>query len=372
MTTNFSNYSDLTKSASELRADPITGRHAIIAAGRAERPAAFAAPEDTPGAPVGGGRACPFCEGNERLTPPEIWADRPPGAPPDSPGWHVRVVPNKYPAFAPTRADAGSRNGMPNSDRAAPGAQGGAQGGAAAANPLAGAAQPAAGSHEVIVHGPIHRTSLTQLPEETLVAVVATWRGRLAELRRAWQGAVTIITNQGRAAGASIEHSHAQVYASAFRPKLIATEVDRLTGVACAACDLVSREVELGTRVVAEDDGLVALCPWASIMPMEAMLLPARHDPSFESGHDDPLTFARAVTGILRRLHGALGFEPALNLVLHTAPPGVEDFHWHLHVYPRLTIPAGYELGTSTMINIVDPDHAAAKLRAAALPSSAH
>jgi UDPglucose--hexose-1-phosphate uridylyltransferase len=359
VTSNFSNNSHPLIAASELREDPITGRTTVIAAGRADRPAAFTAPDRTaaPGSSGGLGRAgrvCPFCEGNEGMTPPEVWADRDPGTAPDTPGWHVRVIPNKYPAFTPGRAGTGAGgNGIPG-----------------------GVARPAEGVHEVVVQGPDHRLSLTELPEATLVEVVAAWRRRLAELRRVWPGAVTLITNQGRDAGASLEHSHSQVCATSFRPALIATEAERLAGPACAACAMVGRERELGVRMVGEHEGLVALCPWASVTPMEALLLPAGHDARFEAGGGDPTEsaesardFAHALTGLLRRLTGAVGFEPAVNLVVHTAPPGVEDFHWHLHAYPRLTIPAGYELGTGTMINVVDPDHAAARLRAAALPA---
>jgi UDPglucose--hexose-1-phosphate uridylyltransferase len=335
---------------SELREDPLSGRRTIIAAGRADRPAAFAASgDDLPGANGSAARDCPFCAGRESLTPPEVWADRDPATAPDTPGWRIRVVPNKYPAFTstPSGNGAGAEAATPPGD----------------ARDGTGGGQVAGGSHEVVVHGPEHNIRLTELPEDVFTGVVAAWRRRLSALRQVWPGAVTVTVNEGRRAGASLEHSHSQVYATSFRPELISAEAERLAGPGCAACAMTKSELALGTRVVTECDGLVTLCPWASSTPMEALLLPTRHEASFEAGGDADRTIALALVDLLRRLNRALGFEPAHNLVLHTAPPGVQDFHWHLHAYPRLTTLAGYELGTGTMINILDPDDAAGRLR---------
>lgn len=316
-------------STSELREDSFTGHQVVLAAGRADRPAAFEQVHEERRGPAG----CPFCGGREDQTPPEVWADREDGTQADRPGWRIRVVPNKYPAFTPGPADAA-----------------------------------AAGRHEVVIHGPEHHATLSELPEATLVRVVATWRRRLAALVAeepvaGHDGAVVITVNQGRRAGATLEHSHSQVYATAFRPELVAAEMLRLSGSGCAGCAVAAAETGGGPRLVTESGGLLTVCPWASASPMESLILPAAHEPDFRGAAAGDTTVARALADVLGRLRAALDFEPPLNLVLHSAPAGVGDFHWHLHVVPRLTTPAGFEFGAGMSINVLDPDQAAAQLR---------
>jgi UDPglucose--hexose-1-phosphate uridylyltransferase len=319
----------------ELRQDPLCGGWVAITAGRAARPEAFLADEG----PVRGRLGCPFCPGNEHLTPPEVWADREPGTEPDRPGWRVRAVPNKFPAFAGQAAAPHQNGGLYR-------------------------AAPTAGVHEVIVHSPDHFATLADQPEPAVAAVVAAWRQRLAAHADGRFGAVMVIVNQGRIAGASLEHPHSQVFATAGRPERVAAELDRLAGDGCAACAVVAAERD-GPRVVERAAGLLTVCPWASSVPFEALLLPERHRARLEDGDADA-ALAAALRRLLRRLRGAAGVRAApYNLVLHTAPPGVDDFHWHLHLLPRLTTFGGFELGTGIVINVVDPDHAAAALRGA-------
>jgi len=321
----------------ELRQDPLSGCWVAITVGRAARPEAFLADAG----PVRGPLGCPFCAGNEHMTPPEVWADREPGSDPDGPGWRVRVVPNKFPAFA----------GPPNPS--GPGQNGGLY-----------RAMPTAGVHEVVIHSPDHTATLADLPEPALVRVLAAWRQRLASHRGGPFGAVVVIVNQGRTAGASLEHPHSQVFATAGRPERVKAELDRLAGSGCAACALVDAERD-GPRVVDRSGGLLTVCPWASAAPFEALVLPERHRPRFDeaAGGTDP-ALAAALRGLLRRLPGAAAARAPYNLVLHSAPPGTDDFHWHLHLLPRLTTYGGFELGTGIVINVVDPDRAAAALRA--------
>ncbi|HXP14889.1 MAG TPA: galactose-1-phosphate uridylyltransferase, partial [Actinomycetes bacterium] len=224
--------------------------------------------------------------------------------------------------------------------------------------------QPTAGVHEVVIHNPDHEATLAELPEPAVARVMAAWRGRLAAHRDPSLGSVLVIVNQGRTAGASLEHPHSQVFATAGRPDRVRAELDRLTGDACAACATVAAERD-GPRVVGRGGGLLTICPWASAAPFEALLLPGAHRPRFEDGDaaDDDAT-AAALGGLLRRFCGVAGDRAPYNLVLHSAPPGVDDFHWHLHLLPRLTTYGGFELGTGVIINVVDPDRAAEALRA--------
>jgi UDPglucose--hexose-1-phosphate uridylyltransferase len=324
----------------ELRQDPFSGGWVAITAGRAARPEAFLGDVGTARGPLG----CPFCPGNEHMTPPEVWADRDPGTEPDRPGWRVRVVPNKFPAFAgPPSAAGGVRRWV-------------------GSNGLYRAV-PTAGVHEVVVHNPDHEATLSDLQVPEVSRAMAAWRLRLDAHRDRDLGAVLIIVNQGRTAGASLEHPHSQLLATAGRPDRVAAEVDRLAGDGCAACATVAAERD-GPRLVDATGGLLALCPWASAAPFEALLLPTDHRPRFEDGGpDDDAAMAAALRGLLRRFCGVAGDHAPYNLVLHSAPPGARDFHWHLHLFPRLTTYGGFELGTGVIINVVDPDRAADALR---------
>jgi UDPglucose--hexose-1-phosphate uridylyltransferase len=318
----------------ELRQDPLTGRWVAISAGRAARPEAFMHEQGAPRGPLG----CPFCVGNEHMTPPEVWADREEGSAPDSPGWRVRVVPNKFPAFAGPDAPPG--HGLYR-------------------------AAPTAGAHEVVIHGTDHEATLAEQPAGEVARVLAAWGRRLAAWHDADLGSVTVIVNQGRLAGASLEHPHSQVFVTAGRPALVEAELARLTRQDCVACAMLNKE-RGGDRVVADADGLLAICPWASSLPFEALLLPEEHLARFgHGGGPGDAATAAALGGLLRRLAGATGPRTPYNLVLHTAPPGVGDFHWHLHLFPRLTTFGGFELASGIVINVVDPDQAAAAMRAA-------
>ena len=358
----------------ELRQDPLSGGWVAITAGRAARTEAFLGDVGAPRGPLG----CPFCPGNEHMTPPEVWADRDPGTDPDKPGWHVRVVPNKFPAFAGPLTAAttnGGSGGLKQPKPTAPEGSGESQGGAPVDQGPWGVAPrsngglyrsaPTAGVHEVVIHNPDHWATLADLPEPAVAQVMAAWRLRLAAHRDQAFGAVLVIVNQGRTAGASLEHPHSQVFATAGRPDRVQAELDRLTGDACAACAMVAAERD-GPRLVGATGDLLVLCPWASAAPFEALLLPAGHRPRFDlGGPEDDADIAAAVGDLLRRFREVAGDHAPYNLVLHSASPGVEDFHWHLHLLPRLTTYGGFELGTGVIINVVDPDRAAEALRAA-------
>ena len=323
----------------ELREDPLNGRLAAIAAGRAARPEAFLGDVGPPRGTLG----CPFCPGNEHMTPPEVWADRDPCSTADGPGWQVRVVPNKFPAFAGSPGGVDPDGGLYRS-------------------------APSAGAHEVVIHSTDHYASLADLSDKDVARVLGAYRQRLLAYRGGPFRSTVVIVNHGRTAGASLEHPHSQVIATVARPELVQAELDRLgasasPGAACAACAVVERE-RAGARAVEERDGLLTICPWASAAPYEALLLPVSHQPRFELGDESgDLATAGALGRLLRRFTAVVGSSAPYNLVLHSAPAGVDDFHWHLHLIPRLTTYGGFELATGIIINVVDPDRAAAALR---------
>jgi UDPglucose--hexose-1-phosphate uridylyltransferase len=341
----------------EVRLDQLTGLRTILAPSRADRPLDWSIPVDED---ADGGRAasCPFCEGREEKTPPETWADRPSG-PPDSPGWRVRAVPNLYPALgasgspdeAPTR---GLRDPLLASARSG--------------QPELFASAPAEGTHEVIIHSPEHVRSLAELSDQGgLIPALAAWRERIRAHAES-ASCVQLIVNEGPDAGASLEHSHAQLYALGFVPAGIARERERCRAHYEASqggdllTDVATEEVRRRERLVAIDDDAVLICPWASRSPFELRLIPRRPAPSFEL---DEGTGDAMVAAALRALRERFGAEPQLNLWVRTAPAGAEPFVWHIDLLPRLTVKAGFELATGVDINIYPPERAAGELREA-------
>ena len=314
---------------------------------------------------------CPFCEGREERTPPELGALRPGGGEPNGPGWRTRVVPNLYPALG---GEAGPEGGAPTAAGAgSPGAEAGSF--ASGGDPLLASrrtgepdlfsARPANGAHEVLINAPEHVTAMAELDEGQFAAAVSTWRERM----RAHAGApyVQLIVNEGGGAGASLEHTHAQLYALPFVPAAVARERERAgayaerTAGSGLLSDVLVEEVRRQERLVAIDDEAALICPWASRSPFELRVVPRREAASF-AGDD---AGAAMIHTALRVLAARFDGPPELNLWVRTAPSGDDRFHWHVDIAPRLTIKAGFELGTGVDINIYPPERAASDLREA-------
>jgi UDPglucose--hexose-1-phosphate uridylyltransferase len=332
----------------ELRIDPLSGLKVIVAGERGERPGAW--PE------LEGQEAIdpdddPFLEGHEDRTPPEVFALRPAGGRPNGPGWTVRVVPNLYPALAGDGGELESR-----SDPLAAGR----------GEPDLFAARPATGAHEVIVNGPRPVSSLADLQPEELLRAMEVWRERARIHTDAPY--VQVIVNEGRVAGASIPHTHAQLYALPFVPSAIARERERFTAYSDRTHgrnlleDLVQEEVRRRERVVAVDSEAVALCPFAARVPFHFQVVPRRPSARFED--EGPLA-AGLLHDVLGRLRAVLGGLPPLNLWVRSAPRGAERFCWRIDVLPRLAHLAGLELGTGVYLNVLPPERAADGLREA-------
>jgi UDPglucose--hexose-1-phosphate uridylyltransferase len=328
----------------ELRIDPLSGHRTIIAGERSRRPGGE--PRCEPPAPIDP-ETDPFAEGHEDRTPPELYAVRPGGGQPDAPGWQVRVVPNLYPALSPAE-------GLPAPTPALePRGQ-----------PQLFVSVPATGAHEVIINGPQPVLSLAELPLAQVQAAVETWRERMRA--HATSAYLQLIVNERREAGASLPHTHAQLYALDFVPAAIARERERSSAYTTRTMgqsllgDLVAEEVRRRERIVAIDDEAVLIAPYASRLPFQLMLAPRKPRARFE---DAGASGAALLHDGLRRLARHLGSSPPLNLWVRTAPLGAEDFCWRIDVLPRLTHLAGLELSTDVNLNIVAPEHAAAVLR---------
>lgn len=332
----------------ELRIDPLSGLRTIVAGERSERPGAFPGAGARP--PVDAAKD-PFREGHEDQTPPELYALRPGGGEADGPGWKVRVVPNLFPALSSdgTEDDGGGADPL----------------GEGRGEVDLFAARPATGAHEVIVNTPEPVSSLGDLSVEQLETAMGVWRERMAVHESA--ACVHLIINEGLQAGASLPHTHAQLYALEFVPALIARERERFTAYSDRTHgrnlleDLVQEEVRRRERLVAVDEEAVAVCPFAARVPFQLQIAPRRPVPRFED--PGPLG-ARLLHDILGRLARALGGDvPPLNFWVRTAPRGAEHFCWRIDVLPRLAQPAGLEVGAGVDLCPLPPERAAELLR---------
>ncbi len=271
------------------------------------------------------------------------------------------MVPNLYPALGGEAVDGA----------AATGGEAGAF--ASAGDPLlesrrAGepdlfASRPATGAHEVIVNAPQHVTAMSELSEEQFGAAVETWRERMRA--HADAAYAQLIVNEGGGAGASLEHTHAQLYALEFVPAAVARERERAgayaerTGGGSLLGDVLVEEVRRQERLVAIDEEAALICPWASRSPFELRVVPRAASASFA----EDTTGAAMIHTALRLLAERFGVSPELNLWVRTAPRGADSFHWHVDIAPRLSIKAAFEFATGVDINTYPPERAAADLR---------
>jgi UDPglucose--hexose-1-phosphate uridylyltransferase len=327
----------------DLRKDPIVGRWVIIAHERAKRPHDFRAEAPEVESPS----TCPFCEGHEDKTPPEILAYRHFGSRPNGPGWRIRVVPNRFPALKVE----GSLNKR----------------GEGIYDMMAGI-----GAHEVIIESPDHHKSMASLPEENIREVLWAYRDRLVDLKkdeRLVHG--MLFKNVGAAAGASLEHTHSQLIVTPIVPISVWEE---MTGSLefyhyrgrCIYCDIVQQELAGEKRIVLDSHHFTAFCPFASRFPFETWIVPKTHSSHFENvpkpAVDD---LGHVLHQVLNKLELALD-SPAYNYSIHTAPfdhGALPHYHWHIEIIPRLTKVAGFEWGSGFYINPVPPENAAGFLR---------
>ncbi|MEN8006827.1 MAG: hypothetical protein ABFS42_07400 [Candidatus Krumholzibacteriota bacterium] len=352
---------------STLRQDPLTGRWVIMAASRGDRPNEFRLMRRDP-AP---GDGCPFCPGNEHQTTPEILAlGRASGSPANGPGWNMRVFPNKFPALHPEVPTLEEPRTPDEESGLFP-------------------ERPGLGSHEVIVYSPDHAAGLDSLTVADLGELLKVLRGR-AEVfsRRPGHRYVSPFCNHGPEAGATLAHPHMQIIGTPELPSLLVDKAVRFADYrarnrGCLLCDLAAAELKAAERVVRSNDRWIALAPWASRFPWEMLLVPLEHKVCLTEANDEDLDALAEVLSFCLRGLTAIHGDLSLNMVVHSAPvkppagevfgderldelaySPQEDFHWHVEIMPRLSRPAGFEVGTGFTINSVIPETAAQRLRA--------
>ncbi len=327
----------------QLRKDPVTDRWVVVNVESPKGASSFTPSE----ARLNSSKTCPFCPGNESMTPPEIAAYGRKSGLKNAPGWQVRVVPNKFPALRIEESADKSANGIYDK--------------------LGGF-----GAHEVIIENPNHNKEIADLGHEEIAMILKVYRDRCLDLKKdARFKYILIFKNYGASAGASLEHPHSQLIALPIVPSRVKGE---MKGVhhhqeyteRCIYCDMIGQENQEKKLTVLEEGGFAAIAPFASRFPFETWILPKIHQASFDTISDDQITaLAGVLKTVLAKIKKSL-HDPSYNFMIHTLPVNEKAegaFHWHLEIIPQLTQVAGFELGTGFYLNPTPPELAAKTLK---------
>lgn len=324
----------------ELRQNIITGDWVVVAPERAKRPRDFVIPKSVK---IADKTKCPFCVGTEGYKANE--KIRMHAAP------HVYVIENRYPAFVTDDTEKSVRSFYPESGFYR--------------------ARASVGDHEVVVIED-HDTPLFKIPKLVMNEMMEVIRSRYIWMKE-HEKVVSImpIYNHGAEAGASIDHPHAQIFASGIVSNTVGREMDgadNYYGIAgnCVYCDMISHELMEKVRIVFENDKFIAINFYASRFPFETWILPKKHESQFEMTTKESMThFSDALWEVLRMIDKTLE-NPPLNFFVHTLPTIIEEsasFHWHLEIVPRVSRYGGFELGSEVIINTMPPEEAAHYLK---------
>ncbi|MFH1216332.1 MAG: galactose-1-phosphate uridylyltransferase [Pseudomonadota bacterium] len=326
----------------ELRKDPVLGRWIIIAKERGKRPTDFIVEHN-----LAKGGFCPLCPGNEKTTPPEVLSYGDSNHQPNNPGWSLRVVPNKYPALIIEGQLDKEGEGLYDK-------------------------MNGIGAHEVIIESPNHDEPFAELSLNRMLDVFLAFRDRIIDLGRDPRFKyVMVFKNYGKAAGASLEHSHSQLVALPIVPRTIESELSGSLSYyrykeRCVFCDIIRQEIKTEERVVCRNDHFLAITPYAPRSPFEMWILPRKHASSYVTQDYDSF---QALTSIfsesMKRLNICIPNVP-YNFVLHSSPlrsEPLDHYHWHFEIMPKLTQIAGFEWGSGFYINPTPPEDAARFLK---------
>lgn len=327
----------------ELRRDPIVGRWVIVDTDHPNKPEDFEHEQHT-----WRGGVCPFCYGNESLTPPEIECIRDPDTSPNTPGWQVRVVSNKFPALQ-IEGDL-DRRGLGIYDMS---------------NGI--------GAHEVLIETPYHHKDIPDLLNEEVEKIISMCCRRSIDLVKDKRFKyLMIFKNYGPAAGASLEHPHTQLIALPMVPKNPAEEIEGCREYfeyreRCIFCDIIRQETQEKERIILENKYFLSFCPFVSRFPFEIWITPKRHSGYFCDMHpEEILQLASILKETISKVKNVFA-NPAYNFIIRSSPVngdgGIDYYHWHIEFMPKLTRVAGFEWGTGFYVIPTPPELAAKYLR---------
>lgn len=342
----------------ELRKDYLLNRWVVVATERSRRPTDFAK-QKTENAKS---TVCPMCVGNENMTPPAMMLylkedsgmkkSKDPLVGERPKNWLVRCIPNLYPAFKQPEQPIDETQ-IVNSESFG----------------------YAIGHHEVMVESPNHDENPADAELPQLELVITAYIDRLRELNaKPYVKYVSIFRNYGKEAGASLSHAHSQIIAAPMVPTTIQEELDTSKTFydehgKCVFCDIIEKEAK-GPRFVFENNNFIVFTPYASITPMAFWIMPKKHASNILSLKRPEISgFAQTLKASLKALKDLLN-DPPYNYGFHLATnkEAQDYYHWHLEVYPKLSIWAGFEISTGTYINTVTPETAAENLKKAMKP----
>lgn len=327
----------------ELRRDPVVGRWVIVDTDHPKKPEDFKYEQYIPS-----GGLCPFCYGNEFMTPPEISCFRDPGTGANTPGWQVRVVANKFPALQ-IEGEL-DRRGLGIYDMS---------------NGI--------GAHEVLIESPYHNKDIADLLPQEIESYLKMCCVRAVDLKKDSRFKyIMIFRNYGAAAGASLEHPHTQLVALPMVPKNALEEIHGAQNYynyreRCIFCDIIRQELQDKERVILENKYFISFCPFVSRFPFEIMIFPKQHSGYFcHLSAEEIVALAKILRDTLAKLKKVF-LNLSYNYIIHSAPingdAGVEYYHWHLEIMPKLTQVAGFEWGTGFYLDPTSPELAAQYLK---------
>jgi len=295
-------------------------------------------------------RDCPFCKGNEQMTPEDIMVLR------DKSGdWTVRVVPNKFPILENDEikeCDNYLRNAGPYLE------------------------VDGKGNHEVIIESPEHNLNLCNMGLKHVEDIIGVYKTRFMGLsRRESCQNVVIFRNQGFRAGTSLVHPHSQLVAIPFMPAFMRDKFYEAKKYfdgsgECVYCKIIEHEKKTGERVIYENEEFIAIAPYASVVPYNILILPKEHQACFAQIKQKSVENLASILVItLKKLYNLLD-NPDYNYIIDSAPlkqTGNRYYHWHLEILPRLVTKAGFEIGSGINVNTILPEECAKLLRETAI-----
>lgn len=325
----------------QFRQDITTRDWVIIATERAKRPDQFKNKEQKKDLPEHN-PDCPFCSGNEGKTPPHNFLVG------EDSDWKVRVIPNKFAAVTPDGEPERVKKGLFRS-------------------------MHGVGVAEVVVEGKKHNATIGHaMSDGDVENILLAYQQRSLVLSRDPRlELVTLFRNHGLKAGASLEHPHSQLIATPVVPLHLRTKLEVAQSYSddvgsCVFCDQLKEEQEAAERVVMTSEHFMVFEPYASRSPFETWIVPRRHQAGFSAIKPEELKdLARVLNTTLGKIYNLLD-DPDYNYMVHSAPLDetyVDFYHWHIQILPRLTTPAGFELGSGMFINVTLPEEAARALR---------
>ncbi len=325
----------------EFRQNMATKEWVIVSANRGKRPSDFAKESEKKEPPPQFKKDCPFCLGNEDRTPEAVYRS------PEEGRWQIRVVPNKFAALQPDLATTRSNVG---SFLAAKGF----------------------GIAEVVIESPEHHKTIALMQMSEVSAVLTAYRQRYKAIAgNADINLITIFRNHGPRAGTSLEHPHSQIIATPIVPPHVRYPIEQSIQHydqlgSCVYCDMIEEERRQKERLIIDTDNFLAFCPFAARTPFETRIFPKRHMPCLSSIDNEEIEeLAWVLRNLLLKIYNCLG-NPDYNYVIRSAPIGDEDtryLHWYMVIIPKITTPAGFEIGSGIYINSVAPEDSARYLR---------